>query len=588
MKRNKNIILIAIAAVLVIAIGISSAVLLNRDKTEAAAGESITSSLQLIKSVGSSDTLRVSPGEDVTLLVVAKNSASVYVKWGADRYEAESSSKEEEYRAHLVKIKMPATADAIESMGKIIAVATCDGVTEQMEGPEIIIVTPEERVTTTGETEPPVYNVDNYNPTYIDVAQQAMPYLSDAINKATSIAYTEPFTGNQMAVVTLDKADTKPVDGESDYVPYYPALARGTMDFVVGESSNTDEDEGITYYYYDLSSGVRVKRDSVVLQSGSSMPENSLKVNSVYSDNGVLTIRLQSTWKVPYFVNLENQYYHTSHGKLFNVTDFTATGLKLTFNYTTAASGEINCGGSDVVSACSWSLSPESKTAALNFTFRQAGQYYGYELYYEGDETVITIKNKPKGVAGSVVVLDPGHGYDDVGATGLDGAVNESDINILVAYQVKTALEQQGVTVYMTRYGDDDINLEGRKIFARNVKPDLFVSIHANGSEDTSSIGTSAYYYKPFSMELASNVYYELLAVYRNNLYASQPELYSEIEDGVRYYPFSVTRLDECPSALVEIGYMTNDAECYMLTRTENQQLIGQAIARGIESTLRQ
>ena len=587
MKRYKNIICIAVAVALVIAIGIASTVLLKKDKTQDTAGDNITSSLQLIKSVGSSDTLRVSPGEDVTLLIIAENSASVYVKWGADRYDAEKSAKEDGYGAFLVKIKMPATADAIESMGKIIAVATCDGVTEQMEGPEIIIVTPEERVTTTKETEPPVYNVDNYNPTYIDTAQQAMPYISDAVNKATSIAYTQNFTGNQMAVVTLDKADTKPIDGESDYVPYFPALARGTMDFVVGESSSTDEDEGITYYYYDLSSGIKVKRDSVVLQQGSSMPENSLKVNSVYANNGELTIRLQSTWKVPYFVALENQYYHSGYGKLFNVTDFTATGLKLTFNYTTSASGEINCSGSDVVSACSWSLSPENKTAALNFTFCQPGDYYGYELYYEGEETVIVIKDKPKGVAGSVVVLDPGHGYDDVGATGLNGAVKESDINILIAYQVKTALEQQGVTVYMTRYGDDDINLEGRKIFARNVKPDLFVSIHSNGSENTASIGTSAYY-KPFSMELASNIYYELLAVYRNNLYASQPELYSEIADEVRYYPFSVTRLDECPSTLVEIGYMTNDAECYMLTRTENQQLIGQAIARGVESTLRQ
>ncbi len=587
MKKYRNI-CIVIAAVLVLAIGVTAIALLNKDGGDKKQDENITSSLQLIKSVGSSDTLRVSPGEEVTLLVVAKNSSTVYVKWGADRYDAKKSSKEEGYSAYLVKIKMPASADAIESMGKIVAVATLDGQTEQMEGPEIIIVTPEKRPSTTKETEPPVYNVDNYNPTYIDAAQQAKPFLSDAVNKATSIAYTAPFTGNQMAVVTLDRADTKPLDAESDYVPYFPAFARGTMDFVVGESSNTDEDEGITYYYYDLASGVKVRRDSVVLQSGSSMPENSLKLNSVYADNGELTIRLQSTWKVPYFANLENQYYHSSHGKLFNVTDFTATGLTLTFNYTTSASGEIDCSASDVVSSCGWSLSPESKTATLNFAFRQAGQYYGYNLYYEGDETVITIKGKPKGLAGSVVVLDPGHGFDDVGATGLDEAVNESDINILVAYQVKTALEQQGVTVYMTRYGDDDINLEGRKIFARNVKPDLFVSIHANGSEDTSSIGTSAYYYKPFSMALASNIYYELLAVYRNNLYSSQSELYDEIAGGVRYYPFSVTRLDECPSTLVEVGFMTNDAECYMLTRTENQQLIGQAIARGIVATLTQ
>lgn len=583
MKKYRNI-AVVILAFIVLAAGVL--VLVLKDSKEAEA-ENLPS-LGIIKSVGSSDTLRVSPGEEVTLLVVAKNGAEVYVKWGAERYDAKSPSKEEEYSAYLVKVKMPSSADAIESMGEILAVASFEGQTEQKKGPEIIVITPESRPSTTKETEPPVYNVDNYNPTYIDTAQQVKPFISEAISKATTNSYTAPFTGNQMAIVTADRADTKPLNAESDYVPYFPTFARGTMDFVVGESSSVDEDEGTTYYYYDLASGVKVKRDSVTLQPGSSMPENSLKLNSVYSGNGELTMRFESTWKVPYFVNLENQYYHTSHGKLFNVTDFTATGLSIAFNYTTSASGEIDCKGSDVVSDCSWSLSPENKTATLRFNFRQAGQYYGYSFYYEGNETVITIKNKPKGIAGSVVVLDPGHGFDDVGATGLNEAVYESDINIRIAYQVKTILEQQGVTVYMTRYGNDDINLEGRKIFARNLKPDLFVSIHANGSENTSRIGTSAYYYKPFSMPLASNIYYELIAAYRNNIYPSQPELFDEIAGEVRYYPFSVTRLDECPSALVEVGYMTNDAECYMLTRTENQQIIGQAIARGITATLTQ
>lgn len=583
MKRYRNLCIILLAAVMLAAGALALVFKPDKkpDTTEAP-------SLGIIKSVGSSDTLRVSPGEEVTLLVVAKNGAQVYVKWGAERYDAKAPTKQEGYSAYFVKIKMPSSAEAVESMGEILAVAALDGQTEQMKGPEIVIVTPEKRPVTTKETEPPVYDVDNFNPTYIDTAQQAKPFISDAIGKATTNGHTAPFTGNQMAIVTADRADTKPLNSESDYVPYFPALARGTMDFVVGESSSIDEDEGTTYYYYDLASGIKVKRDSVILQPGSSMPENSLRLNSVYGSDGELTIRLESTWKVPYFVNLENQYYYSSHGKLFNVTDFTATGLTITFNYTTGATGEFDCAGSDVVSSCSWSLSPENKTAALRFNFRQPGQYYGYSLYYEGNETVITIKGKPKSLAGSIVVLDPGHGFDDAGATGLGEAVKESDINILIAYQVKTVLEQQGVTVYMTRYGDDDISLEGRKILARNLKPDLFVSIHANGSENTSSIGTSAYYYKPFSMSLASNIYYELLAVYRNNLYPSQPELYDDIAGEVRYYPFSVTRLEECPSALVEVGFMTNDAECYMLTRTENQQLIGQAIARGICVTLTQ
>ena len=581
MKRYRNIFLAVVAVLAVIAAAVICFTGGGKEPSEEASAD-------IIKSVGSSDTLRVSPGEEITLLVVAKSGAEVYVKWGSDRYDAKKPSESDGYSAYFVKIKMPSSADAVESMGEIMAVANLDGQTQQLGGPEIIVVDSASRPSTTTKKDPSVYDIDNYSPSYIDTAQQIKPSLHDAINKATTQSFTAAFTGNQMAVVTADAADTKPLNADSDYVPYYPALAKGTMDFVVGESSNIDEDEGTTYYYYDLASGLKVKRDSVVLQPGSSMPENSLKVNSVYASDGELTIRLGSTWKVPYFVNLENQYYYSDHGKLFNVTDFTSTGISFTFNYTTSATGTVDCSASDVISTAEWSVSPENKTAVLKLNFRQPGVYYGYRLYYEGEETVITFKSKPKGLQSSVVVLDPGHGFDDGGATGLNEAVKESDINILVAYQVKTALEQQGVTVYMTRYGDDDINLEGRKIFARSVKPDLFVSIHSNGSENPDSIGTSAYYYKPFSMSLASNIYYEVLAVYRNNLYQGQPELYSEISRGVMYYPFSVTRLDECPSVLVEIGFMTNDKECYMLTRTENQQLIGQAIARGICSTLTQ
>ncbi|MBQ6601587.1 MAG: N-acetylmuramoyl-L-alanine amidase [Clostridia bacterium] len=583
MKKYRNI-CFAVLAVLVLALCIGLGAHFFGGNGDDLTEDAIASGQGIIRSVGSSDTLRVSPGEEVTLLVVAKNGADVYVKWGASRYNAKKPSTDEGYSAYFFKIKMPSSAGEIASMGKITAVASLDGQTEQMNGPEIAVVVPEIRPSTTQGSS--VYDIHNYNPSYIDTEQQVLPTLNEVISKATTNPFTTPYTGNQMAVVTAENADTKSAEGE--YVPYLPALAKGTMDFVVGESSYVDEDEGETYYYYDLASGMKVQRDSVVLQTATSMPENHLKVNSVYCNGSQLTVRLQTDWKVPYVADFKNQYYYSAHGFLFNVTDFSSTGLSITFNYTTMATGDIDCRASDIVSAAEFSVSPQNKTATLNFSFRQQGVYYGYEFYYEGSEAVITIKSKPKALNGSVVVLDPGHGKKSCGTTGLSEAVKESDINILVAYQVKTALEQQGVTVYMTRYGDEDITLEGRKLFARTVKPDLFVSLHCDGSENKESIGPSTFYYKPFSMALASNIYYELLSVYRNNLYPGRTELYDKLSRGVKFYPFSVTRLDECPSTLVEMGFLTNDNECYMLTRTENQQLIGQAIARGIVATLTQ
>ena len=588
MLKSRNLylilcgVLVAIVAILAVAYTVAENRLDGR-VTEAV----VTDENSIIKSVAPADMMSVCPGEEIAIMVVAHNDAEVFVRLGATEYTAEKQEDAKGYTAFFAKIKMPTDFGELSSLGTVRVVATMDGETQQLKGPDINPVLLQNRpVTNESQTGTTKFEAGNFTPTYIDVEQNVLPLISDAINRATTNSYNTPFTGNQMAVVSVDYADVKPVAADSDYVPYYPALARGTMDFVVGESESTDPDEGTTDYYYDLSCGLKVRRDSVVLQSASSMPENSLRVNSVYGSDGELTIRLSSTWKVPYTVHLENQPYYSRNSKEFYVSDFSATAISLTFNYTSSATGSIDCSQSDVISSASWSVSSYDKTATLYMPLRQQGAYYGFSINYEGDETVITVKNKFKAAAGSIVVLDPGHGYDDPGATGLNGQVKESDINILVAYQVKDALEAQGVTVYMTRYGDDDINLEGRKIFGRTVKPDLFVSIHSNASENTSSIGTSAFYYKAFSMPLAENIYDEIVDVYRNDLYYGQAELYDDIARGVKYYPFSVTRIEECPSTLIEIGFMTNDAECYMLTRPENQQLIGQAIARGIINTL--
>lgn len=591
-SRNLYVLLCGVLVALVGLLAVLYSVVENNPDFLKRTGKSDTvqadaSDKAIIKSISPSDEIRVCPGEEIAIMVVAHNEAEVFVRLGATEYKAEKQGDAKGDTAFFAKIKMPTDVGEISSLGTVRAVASLNGETQQLKGPEINPVILQNSVgTTVAQSGTTKIEIGNFNPTYIDVEQQVLPSISDAINRATTNSFYTPFTGNQMAVVAVDYADVKPSGNDSDYAPYCPSLPRGTMDFVVGESESTDPDEGSTDYYYDLSCGLKVKRDSVVLQPAYSMPENSLRVNSVYGSDGELTIRLSSTWKVPYTIQFENQGYYSRNSKEFYVSDFSATAISFVFNYTGSASGSIDCSASDVVSSAGWSVSSYDKTATLYMPLRNQGEFYGYSFSYEGDETVLTIKSRPKGISGNVVVLDPGHGYDDPGATGIGGAVKESDINILVAYQVKDALEAQGVTVYMTRYGDDDINLEGRKIFARTVKSDLFVSIHSNASENTSSIGTSVFYFKPYSMSLAENIYDEIVTVYRDNLYYGRSELYGEIARGVKYYPFSVARLEECPSTLIEIGFMTNDAECYMLTLPENQRLLGQAIARGICNTL--
>ncbi|MGF1595914.1 MAG: N-acetylmuramoyl-L-alanine amidase [Acidimicrobiales bacterium] len=78
------------------------------------------------------------------------------------------------------------------------------------------------------------------------------------------------------------------------------------------------------------------------------------------------------------------------------------------------------------------------------------------------------------------VVLDPGHGGFEVGATG-DHDLREKDLNLAVALATARLLESRGATVVLTRTTDITMMTSVRALIARAVRPALFVSIHHNG-----------------------------------------------------------------------------------------------------------
>ena len=99
-----------------------------------------------------------------------------------------------------------------------------------------------------------------------------------------------------------------------------------------------------------------------------------------------------------------------------------------------------------------------------------------------------------------VVVLDPGHGGSDPGAT--RGSVYEKTLNLKVAQYCKAELEKySGVTVYMTRTGDSYLTLAQRAQKAADYGADILISIHQNSSESSAAYGAEVYYpnsnYKP-------------------------------------------------------------------------------------------
>jgi N-acetylmuramoyl-L-alanine amidase len=91
------------------------------------------------------------------------------------------------------------------------------------------------------------------------------------------------------------------------------------------------------------------------------------------------------------------------------------------------------------------------------------------------------------------VVIDPGHGGDDVGARGAGSAV-EKDLTLAVARRIKTTIESRlGIRVLMTREDDRSIPLDQRIAIANNNKADVFLSLHANASLRPAAAGATIY-----------------------------------------------------------------------------------------------
>lgn len=171
-----------------------------------------------------------------------------------------------------------------------------------------------------------------------------------------------------------------------------------------------------------------------------------------------------------------------------------------------------------------------------------------------------------------VVVLDPGHGGNDPGAT--VGETYEKDINLAVALLVQEQLAgKENVVVAMTRTEDIFISLSDRAAYANGEKADLFVSIHANAldnNKDYSGIFTFYHPNKGASKQPAKLI---------QDAAASAT---GAIDRGVRSEDYAVLRETEMPAVLLETGFMTCPAELSLLVDANYQYQLAVGIAQGI------
>jgi N-acetylmuramoyl-L-alanine amidase len=92
------------------------------------------------------------------------------------------------------------------------------------------------------------------------------------------------------------------------------------------------------------------------------------------------------------------------------------------------------------------------------------------------------------------IAIDAGHGGDDIGTRGPEGAL-EKDVTLAVAQRLRNRIESElGLRVVLTRTGDSTVSLDERAAIANNDRADLFISLHANASVRETATGAEVFY----------------------------------------------------------------------------------------------
>jgi N-acetylmuramoyl-L-alanine amidase len=216
------------------------------------------------------------------------------------------------------------------------------------------------------------------------------------------------------------------------------------------------------------------------------------------------------------------------------------------------------------------------------------------------------------------IVIDAGHGGHDTGTVGPTGLM-EKDLCLDVALRLGKIIQQKlpGADVVFTRSDDTFIPLEERTNIANQAKADLFISIHANSSQDRAARGIETYYLNlrgtAESMEVAAREnatsqqgIHDLQDVVRqiartekideSKEFAEdvQNSLSSKIQKsartvknrGVRKAPFVVLIGADMPSILTEISFLSNAADEQLLKKPEQRQHVAEGIFSGVSSYL--
>jgi N-acetylmuramoyl-L-alanine amidase len=200
------------------------------------------------------------------------------------------------------------------------------------------------------------------------------------------------------------------------------------------------------------------------------------------------------------------------------------------------------------------------------------------------------------------VVIDCGHGGEDEGAVYHN--VKEKDINLQVGLLVADLLKKKGVCALLTRSNDATVSLKDRIVQANNAQATLFVSLHSNAALNNAASGIETFGMVPLlvhtdwgengSQHVAHQVAHAridksmlLAQAIHTTLLAHARKINPTVKDRfVKRAPLLVLAGTTMPSALVELGFVSNQEEVSLLSNKNYQKCLALGVSNGICSYL--
>ncbi len=198
------------------------------------------------------------------------------------------------------------------------------------------------------------------------------------------------------------------------------------------------------------------------------------------------------------------------------------------------------------------------------------------------------------------ILIDIGHGGHDCGAKGSCN-VTEKEITYSIGKKLQKLLEKNGFNVFLTRDNDKFVGLDERTYFANFLPAAIFISLHANFSQNKNASGIETFYadhsllnsynfedQKKYLIRQKNNLLDENNKLVANIIHQSVYEEAKKINPDLidRKVKRSVSQVllgTEMTSILIELGFLSNSKECLLLSDPKYQQSLANGIFNGIK-----